>query len=494
MIWGLDRDATGLGVTAPEFSRRAFESNSASGAVGNVSGVAPSPNPPVTINIENTKTTTEQKTHHPDFIESIDLGPAMLTSHIQNHTYQLPQIDAATVTPTGVTDDSFQRKAYHERNSNRKQEVGIGLTPLPPRHETFKNAKPLVSTQTVVGSSLPIIILESQPRSFSVPAKRRQSAMEIAQQYRKNQSLFQPAAQSQWSSHPSYSPALQAIHLSTLSAEVSELSPPNQTRTYNHPANDVYLPPSAAIDPQAISPFGLHHTAGLSRTQRVLASPGSDLHSYPRPPPNTPMNALAKSRIANAPLRMNHLPASPDSPSTAIRSLQHTKVAPMTRFSHRRLSAVLEASEDQNAGVAFRPLSPPPFQQNFHLSRPLIPDGTAHPLSFANLAKDYHYQLENVSKANAALLSEDFSTLTIEPFTPDWIQSQAQSGGSLMNGRHGVAKVDLQPPQRGHKTNKTVPSGKVRGPGQRNQPQGQAPGRKNRSKKKVANGMMVIAA
>jgi hypothetical protein len=201
------------------------------------------------------------------------------------------------------------------------------------------------------------------------------------------------------------------------------------------------------------------------------------------------MNTLAKSRMANNPLQANHLPASPDSPSTAIRSLQHAKVAPTTRLAHRRLSAVLETSEDQNAGVGIRPLSPPPFQQNFHLSRPLIPDGTGHPSSYANPAKnrqDYYYQLENASKANAALLSEDFAKLTVEPFTPGWIQSQAQPSGSLANRRHEAVKVDSQPAQRGHKTNKTVPPGKARGPGPKNPTQGQAPGRKNRSKKKIA--------
>lgn len=493
MIWGLDQDTAKPGITPSESPRRTSETTP---AAGKVSRVVASQNPFVTTDIEDTTTLAEQKTRHPNFIEPIDLGP-MLAPHIQEHTYQPPQIGTTGGTSTGVTNIPFQQKTHHERHSNRRQELGVGLKPLPRRHENFKNAKPLVSTQTVVGSSLPIIVLESQPQSISVPTKRRQSAMEIAQQYRKNQGLFQPVTQSQRSSNSPYPPALQAIHLPVLSAEVSELSLSNPNRVYNHSADEVYLAPSAAIDSQAISAYGLHHAAGLSRAHKALASPGSDLGSYPRPPPNTPMNALAKSRTANIPFQINHLPASPDSPSTAIRSLQHTKVAPLTRLTHRRLSAVLEAPEDQNAGVSIRPLSPPPFQQNFHLSRPLIPDGTAHPSSCANPTKNrqnYYYQLENLSKANAALLSEDFAKLTVEPFTPGWIQSQGQPSGSLVNGRHEVAKVDSQPAQRGHKTNKTVSHGKARGPGQKTQPQGQAPGRKNRSKKKIANGMMVIAA
>jgi len=493
MIWGLDQDTAKPEITPYETPRRTSETTP---AAGNISRVVVSQNPPVITDMENTTTTAEQKTHHPNFIEPIDLGP-MLAPHIRERTYQPPQIDIAGGTPPGVIDIPFQQKAHHERHSNRRQELGVGLKPLPRRHENFKNAKPLVSTQTVVGSSLPIIVLESQPQSISIPTKRRQSAMEIAQQYRKNQGLFQPVAQSQRSSGSSHPPTLQAIHLPALSPEISESPLSNPTRVYNHSANDVYLGPSAVIDSQAISAYGLHHAVGLSRAHKALASPGSDLGSYPRPPPNTPMNALAKSRTTNIPLQINHLPASPDSPSTAIRSLQHTKVAPLTRLTHRRLSAVLEAPEDQNAGVSVRPLSPPPFQQNFHLSRPLIPDGTAHPSSYANPTKNrqnYYHQLENVSKTNPALLSEDFAKLTVEPFTPGWIQSQGQPSGSLVNGRHEVAKVDSQPAQRGHKASKTVPPGKARGLGQKTQPQGQAPGRKNRSRKKIANGMMIIAA
>ena len=489
MIWGLDQDTAKPDVAASESSHRASEKNSAFGATGKVSSVIVPPNQPVTTSAENAKTTAEQKTHYPNFVEPIDLG-SMLAPHFQEQAYQLPQIDATSATPIGVTDVPFQQKAHHERYPNRRQELGVGLKPLSRKHETFKNAKPLVSTQTVAGSSLPIIVLESQPQSISVPTKRRQSAMEIAQQYRKNQGLFQSATQSQWSSNSSYSRALQAIHLPTLSAEVSESSVPNQTRVYSHSANDVYLAPSAAVDSQAVSACGIHAT-GLSRAHKALASPGSDLGSCPRPPPNTPMNALAKSRMINIPFQMNHLPASPDSPSAAIRSLQRNKLA------HRRLSAVLEASEDQNACVGIRPLSPPPFQQNFHLSRPLIPDGTAHPSSYANFPKNrqnYHHQLENVSKANTALLSEAFANLTVEPFTPGWIESRAQSSGSFMGGRREAVKADPQPPQRGHKTSKTTHSGKVRGPGQKHSPQGQVLGRKSRSKKKVANGMMVIAA
>ena len=487
MIWGLDQDTTKPDVAASEPSHRTSENNSAFGAAGNVSSVVVLHNQPVTTNAENARTTAEQKTHHPNFAEPIDLGP-MLASHFQEQAYQLPQVDATT--PTGFTDVQSRQKAHHERHSNRRQESGVGLKPLSRRHETFGSTKPLVSTQTVAGSSLPIIVLESQPQSISVPTNRRQSAMEIAQQYRRNQGLFQSATQSQRSSNSSYSRALQAIHLPTLSAEVSESSVPNQSRVYGHSVNDVYLAPSAAIDSQAISTCGLH-PAGLSRAHKVLASPGSDFGSCPRPPPNTPMNALAKSRLANTPLQMNHLPASPDSPSAAIRSLQRNKLA------HRRLSAVLEASEDQNDCVGIRPLSPPPFQQNFHLSRPLIPDGTAHPSSYANFAKNrqnYHHQLENVSKANAALLSEGFAKLTMEPFTPGWIESRAQSSGSFVNGRHEAVKVDSQPPQRGHKTTKTAHPGKTRIPGQKNPPQAQVSGRKNRLKRKVANGMVVIAA
>lgn len=492
MIWGLDQDTAKPEITSSESSRRTSEYDSATGTTGNVSSVVVSQNPPTTTTTENTKTTAEQKIHHPNFIEPIDLGP-MLAPHTQEHAYQLPHTDITNPALTGVTDVPFQHKVHHERN--RRQELGVGLKPLPRRHETFKNAKPLVSTQTVVGSSLPIIILESQPQSISVPTKRRQSAMEIAQQYRKNQGLFQPATQSQWSSNSSYSPALQARDLPSLPIEVTESSLPNQTQVYNHPANNVYLAPSAVVDLQTISAYGLNSVTGLSRAHKVLASPGSDLGSYPRPPPNTPINTLAKSRMVNIPLQINHLPASPDSPSAAIRSLQRTKVAPMTRLSHRRLSAVLEASEDQNASVDIRSSSPPPFQQNFHLSRPLIPDGTAHSSSRETLTtsrQNYRYQIEDVSKANAALLSEDFAKLTVDPFAPSWIQSQPR--GPLVSGRHEAVNIDSRPSQRGYKTNKTVLPGKSRGPGQRNRPQGQAPVRKNRSKKKVVNGMVVIAA
>jgi len=135
-------------------------------------------------------------------------------------------------------------------------------------------------------------------------------------------------------------------------------------------------------------------------------------------------------------------------------------------------------------------LSPPPFQQNFHLSRPLIPDGTAHPSSYANLVKNrqnYYQQLENASNVNAALVPEDFAKLTVEPFTPGWTQSQVQPGASLV-------QVDSQPVHRGHKSGKTGSSGKAKGPGQKNQPQGQVQGKRNRPKKKIANGMVVIAA
>jgi len=496
MIWGLDQDTAKLGVTLSESSRRASETTPAAGATRNVSSAVVSQGPPLATNAESTTTAVGQKNRNPTFVEPIDLGP-MLAPHIQGHMHQPPQIGAIGATPAGITDISFQQKSHQERHSNKRQELGVGLKPLPRRHETFKNVKPLVSTQNVVGSSLPIIILESHPQSISVPTKRRQSAMEIAQQYRKNQDLFQPVAQPQWPSRSSYSPALQAINLHTLSAETSEPSLPSQTRVYNHSPGDVYLAPSGAVDSQAISAYGLYHAAGLSRARKVLTSPSSDLGSYPRPPPNTPMNTLGKSRMTNAPLHMSHLPTSPDSPSAAIQSLRHTKVAPPTRLPHRRLSAVLEASEDQNIGAGFRPSSPPPFQQNFHLSRPLIPDGTAHPSSYANLAKnrqDCYYQPENVSKANAALLSEDFGKLTVESFTPGWIQPQAQLSGSLLNRRHETAKVDPQPAQRGHKVNKAVVSGKAKGPGPKNQPQGQAPGRKSRSKRKIVNGMMVIAA
>lgn len=488
MIWGLDQDTAKLETSPSEPSSRLSETVMVSRASRNLSKAVASHNPPSATNIENTTSAADQKTRYSNLIEPIDLGP-MLAPHIQQHAYQPPQIDAARATPIGVSNTPFQQKAQHERHLIRRPEPGVGLKPLPRRHETYKNAKPLVTTQPVVGSSLPIIILESQPQSISVPTERRQSAMEIAQQYRKNQALFQPVTQSQWSSNSSYSPVMQAIHLPTLSAEVSESSLSNQTRAYNHPANDVYLAPSAAIDQQAISAHSLHHAASLPRVQKALASPGSDLGSYPRPPPNTPMNALVKSRMVNTPLQMNHLPASPDSPSTAIRSLQHTKGAPLSRLSYRRLSAVLETCEDQNADVGLRPFSPPPFQQNFHLSRPLIPDGTAHQFGYTNLTKDrqnYYYQLENTPDGNATLVSQDFAKLTVEPSTPGWIQSQAQGGASLV-------KANSQSVQRSHKTGKTGSSGKARVPGQKHQSQGQAPGRKNRSKK-VANGMVVIAA
>lgn len=492
MIWGLDQDTAKPDITSPEYSCRTPETTPAPGSIGNAPSAVVPQNLSVIANIENTTTAVGQKNCNPNSVEPIDLGP-MLAPHIQEHSYQPPQNDAAGATLAGVIDNPFQQKTHHERHSNKRQELGVGLKPLPRRHETFKNAKPLVSTQTVVGSSLPIIILESHPQSISIPAKRRQSAMEIAQQYRKNQGLFQSTAQSQWSSASSYSPGLQAIHLPTLSAEVSETSLPNRTRVHNHSANNVYLSPSAAIDSQAI-PYDLHHAATLSRAHKVPASPGSDLGSYPRPPPNTPMNALTKSRMANTPLQGNH-PASPDSPSTAIRSLRYAKIAPPARLGHRRLSAVLETSEDQNAS-GVRPLSPPPFQQNFHLSRPLIPDGTVHPSTYASFARnrqDCYYQLENVSQANVALLSEDFAKLAVEPFAPGWAQSQVQPSGSFANARHEVVKGGSQSAHRGHKTNKTVSSGKPRGLGPKKQPQGQAPGRKNRSKR-VANGMMVIAA
>jgi hypothetical protein len=486
MIWGLDQDTAKPEITPSESSSTASETAIILGGTRGVSSAVASQNPPLAANIENTTPAPEQKTRYPSFIEPIDLGP-MLAPHIREHAYHPPRTDTSRKTPIG--DTPFQQKVQHELHSNRRPALGVGLKPLPRRQELYKNTKPLVTTQPVVGSSLPIIILESQPQSISVPTKPRQSAMEIAQQYRKNQALFQPVTQSQWTSNPSYSPVMQAIHLPALSAEVSESSLLNQTRAYGHSANGVYLEPSAAIDPQAFPTHGLHHAAGFTRVQKVMASPRSDLGSYPRPPPNTPMNTLGKSRMANAPLQMNHLPASPDSPSTAIRSLQHTKGAPLSRLSYRRLSAVLEASEDQNGSFSFRPLSPPPFQQNFHLSRPLVPDGTAYPSSCANPAKDrqnYYYQLEKASDVNVALVSKDFAKLTVGPSTPGWTQSQAQPRASLV-------KVNSQPVQRGQKMGKAVTSGKPRASGQKHQPQVQAPGRKNRSKK-VANGMVVIAA
>ena len=488
MIWGLDRDATKPEITPSESSSRASETTIVSGATGSVSNAVASQIPPLaTMESLTPATAAEHTTCYSNLIEPIDLGP-MLAPHIPEHAYRPPKIETTRMTPIGMTDPPFQQKAQHERHSNRRPELGVGLKPLPRRHETYKNAKPLVTTQPVVGSSLPIIILESQPQSISVPTKRRQSAMEIAQQYRKNQALFQPVTQSQWSSNPSYSPAIQAIHLPTLSA-VSESSLLNQTRAHNHSANGVYLAPSGAIDPQAISTHGLHQTAGLTRVEKVLASPGSDLGSYPRPPPNTPLSALAKSRTVNVPLQMDHLPLSPGSPSAAIRSLQHAKGAPLSRLSYRRLSAVLETSEDQNASVGLRSLSPPPFQQNFHLSRPLIPDGTSPSFSYANPVKDrqnYYYQLENASDVNAALVSKDLAMLTMEPSRPGWIRSQAQPGAPFV-------KVESQSVQRGHKAGKTGTSGKSRVQGQKHQSQGQVPGRKSRSKK-AANGMVVIAA
>ena len=481
MIWGLDQDTAKPETTPSESSNHTSETVAVLGVTGGASDVVTPQNPSLIINIENATPVGGQNTHLPNFIEPIDLGP-MLAPRIQERAcqYQPPQIDVVHMAPVGVADPPLQQKVHHERRSGRGQEVGVGLKPLPRRHETY-NTTPLVTTQPVVGSSLPIIILESQPHSMSVPTKRRQSAMEIAQQYRKNQALFQPVAQSRRSSNP-YSPPVQAIHLPTLSAEVSEPSLSNQTRAYNNSGNDVYL------DSHQNSAYGLHHAASLSRAQNVFVSPGSDLGSYPRPPPNTPMNALAKSRAANVTLRVNHLPASPDSPSTGIRSLQYTKATPISRLSNRRLSAVFEAFEDQNASVGMRPLSPPPFQQNFHLSRPLIPDGTVHPSCYRNLAKDRqsnYYQLENTSKVNATLVSEEFAKLTLESSTPGWIQSQA-------NPHVPVVKVDSQQVRRDRKTGKPGLSGKIRVQGQKNQPQGQASGRRNRSKKKVADGMVVI--
>jgi hypothetical protein len=492
MIWGLDQGTVKPEITASEPLHRTSDNNPTSGATADAPSILLSQNQAANTNTKNANIMAEQKTNLPNFIDPIDLGP-MLAPRMHEQTYH--QIDATDATPIGATDTPFQQKAHLERHSNRRQELGVGLKPLSRKHDTFRNVKPLVSTQTVAGSSLPIIVLESQPQSFSVPTKRRQSAIEIAHQYRKTQGLFQPMTQSRWSSNSSYSPALQAIQLPALSAEVSEPFVPNQTRVYSRSADDTYLAPSPAVDSQTISAYGLH-SAGLSRASKALASPGSDFGSCPRPPPNTPMNALAKSRMANIPLQINHFPASPDSPSAAIRALQHKKAAPTTRLSHRRLSAVLEASEDQNVRVDIRPLSPPPFQQNFHLSRPLIPDGIAHPSTYANLAKNrqiYHNQLENVSKTNAALLAEDFAKLTVEPFAPSWVQSQPQPSRPLVDGRHEAVKFDPQPPQRGHKSNKTALLGKGRGPGQKSQPQGQVPGRKNRSRKKVSNGMVIFA-
>ena len=484
MIWGLDQDTTKHEITPSESSSLASETSIVPGVARNVSNVVASQNPPLATNIENTTPASEQKNSYPSFIEPIDLGP-LLAPQIQERAHH--PLQATTTRKAPIGDTSFQQKAQQERHSNRRPELGVGLKPLPRRHETYKNVKPLVTTQPVVGSSLPVIILESHPQSISVPTKRRQSAIEIAQQYRQNQSLFQPVTQSQWPSNSSYSPVMQTIHLPTLSAEAPDSSLLGQTRAYDHSANDVYLTSSAAIDPQANSAHGLHHVAGFTRIQKVLASPGSDLGSYPRPPPNTPMTVLAKSRVANVPLQMNHLPASPDSPSTAIRSLQYTKGAPLSRLTYRRLSAVFEASEEQNANGGSRPLSPPPFQQNFHLSRPLIPDGTAP--SYPNPAKDrqnFYYQLEKAPDVNVALVSNDFAKLTVEPSTPGWTQSQAHPKAS-------VVKVDSRSVQRGQKMCKAVPSGKARVPGQKQQSQSQAPGRKSRSKK-VANGMVVIAA
>ena len=495
MIWGLDQDTARPDITPSEPPYRTSGAVPGPGATWNVPNIVVSQKPPVTADEGNAAIVARQGNHNPSLVEPIDLGP-MLAPHIHEYAHQPPQPDALGATPGGVTDIPFQQKVHHERYSNKRQELGVGLKPLPRRHETFKNAKPLVSTQTVVGSSLPIIILESHPQSISIPTKRRQSAIEIAQQYRKNQCLFQPATRPQWPSPSSYSPALKVIHPHTVPAEVSESSLPSLTRAYNQSANDVYLTPLGAIDSQAIPAFALNHAAGLSRAHKALASPGSDLGSYPRPPPNTPMNALAKSRTANGSFQTNHLPASPDSPSTAIRSLRHAKAAPLTRLTHRRLSAVLETSEEQNVGVGIRPLSPPPFQQNFHLSRPLIPDGTAHPSSYAALAKnrqDYYYQLENVSRANAAILSEDFAKLTVEPFTPGWIEPQLQPSGPVVNRHYEGVKIDSQPAQRGHRPIKTMSSGRPKGPGPKSQPQGQAPGRKNRSKKRIVNGMVVVA-
>jgi len=114
----------------------------------------------------------------------------------------------------------------------------------------------------------------------------------------------------------------------------------------------------------------LYLAAGLTRVQKVLASPVSDLGSYPRPPPNTPMNALAKSRMANVPLQMNHLPPPlihPPQLSDPCSTLKgHSE-----SISHRRLSAVLEASEDQNAKCRFTIFVSAPFNKTF-ISRDLL--------------------------------------------------------------------------------------------------------------------------
>ena len=490
MIWGLDQETVKPEITPSEPSNRAPEAIITSGTTESVSSTVAPQNPPSDTNIENTMPAADQKTPLPNFIEPIDLGPML--AHIREHAYQPPQIGTVRTAPIGATGIQLQQGVHHERYSHRKQELGVGLKPLPRRNETYKNTKPLVTTQPVVGSSLPVIILESQPQSISVPTKRRQSAMEIAQQYRKDQALFQPVAQSQWSSSPSYSPATQAIRLPPLPIEIPGLSLSNQTRVYDYSASDVHLATSASIDTQRTSGYGLHHSAGLSHVQKALTSPGSNFGSYPRPPPNTPMNTLAKSRMTNVPLQINHLPESPDSPSTAIRSLQHSKLAPLSRHTHRRLSAVLETSEDQNSSVGLRSLSPPPFQQNFHLSRPLIPDGTGCPSSSVNLANNrqsYYHQLENSSgvNINTTFLPEDFARLTVEPFAPGWTHSLSQPNASSV-------KADTQPVQRGHKTGKAGTSGKAKGPGQKNQPQGQATGKRNRSKKKITNGMVIIAA
>ncbi|KAF9652959.1 hypothetical protein BDM02DRAFT_2415144 [Thelephora ganbajun] len=92
MIWGLDQDTAKPEIMPPESSHRTSETAPAPGALGNVSSVIVSQNPPTTANTENTKPVAEQKTHHPNFIEPIDLGP-MLAPQVQENAYQQPQID-----------------------------------------------------------------------------------------------------------------------------------------------------------------------------------------------------------------------------------------------------------------------------------------------------------------------------------------------------------------------------------------------------------------
>src|SRR5258708_1500091 len=134
MIWGLDRGTAKPEITPSESSSFASETSIVPGVTRNVSNAVVPQNPPLATNIENTIPAPEQKNRYPSFIEPIDLGP-MLAPQIQERAYRPPQATTARKTPIG--DTSFQQKAQQERHSNRRPELGVGLKPLPHRHQTY---------------------------------------------------------------------------------------------------------------------------------------------------------------------------------------------------------------------------------------------------------------------------------------------------------------------------------------------------------------------